>query len=127
MPVTITTRAAKGSALSHAEMDANLSNLKAAVDLAKKETTLVTANTVLGVLNTIIVNATTNPVTLTLPPVATSLNKTYTVKRIDSAVGNMVVVDGNASETIDGGLTTNLTTQYHVVHLICDGVTWHKI
>lgn len=34
MPATVTTRAAKGSALTNTEMDANLTNLKAAADAA---------------------------------------------------------------------------------------------
>src|SRR4030066_58325 len=105
MPVSVTLRSVKGSALSHTEMDTNLSNLKAAVDLAKLETVTVTANTTLAQLNTILVDATANAVTLTLPAAASNIDKVYTIKRIDSAIGNAVVIDGNASETIDGAIT----------------------
>jgi hypothetical protein len=47
----------------------------------------------------------------------------YHIKKIDSGAGN-VIIDGNASETIDGATTYTLTTQYESVTIVSDGATW---
>jgi hypothetical protein len=64
--------------------------------------------------------------TRTLPAVASSANVILTIKKVDSGAGN-VIVDGNASETIDGGLTYSLVNQYQFVRLLCDGAAWFVI
>lgn len=58
--VAITTRAGKGSELTHAEMDANLTNLKAAADAAAVATRVVSATTTA----TLTVNADTTDVSI---------------------------------------------------------------
>jgi hypothetical protein len=62
--------------------------------------------------------------TRTLPAVSTSTNVILVIKKIDSGSGS-VIVDGNASETIDGGLTYTLVNQYQYVRLHCDGSAWY--
>ena len=39
-------------------------------------------------------------------------------------VAGTVVVDGNASETIDGGLTATLSTQYEAITIVSDNANW---
>ena len=50
-------------------------------------------------------------VTLTLPVARTVLGRVYKVKKM-SADANVVTLDGNGSETIDGAATVTWTTQY---------------
>lgn len=74
----------------------------------------------------ILADATSNAITITLPAAATNNERVLNIKKIDS-VGNNVTIDGNASETIDGGLTAVLTVQYESITIICDGSNWHII
>lgn len=61
-------------------------------------------------------------VTITLPACASHNGRQYHVKKLGTT-GN-VTIDGNASETIDGGLTAVLTAQYESVGLVCDSSNW---
>ena len=61
-------------------------------------------------------------VTVTLPAVASSGGKRYEVKKLGSTAN--VVVDGNASETIDGTVTQTISLQYDSLGLVCDGTEW---
>lgn len=61
--------------------------------------------------------------TLTLPAAAESEGRIITVKAMDA--GNSVIVDGNASETVDGAANSDLTTDYNYVTVVCDGAAWH--
>jgi hypothetical protein len=36
-----------------------------------------------------------------------------------------VIIDGAGAETIDGGLTATLTTQFESLTIISDGSNWH--
>jgi hypothetical protein len=71
----------------------------------------------------IVVDASGGAVTITLPAAAISKGRIYNIKKTDASV-NALIVDGNASETIDGALTVNTTTQYHAFTLVCDGANW---
>jgi len=86
----------------------------------------VTANSVADKKSIIYCDATAGNVTITLPAVANSLNLTYYIKKIDASV-NTVIIDGNASETIDGATTKTLSSQWEVVSLHCNGSTWYLI
>lgn len=55
--------------------------------------------------------------TITLQAVATAKQKPYYIKKIDSS-GNAMVIDGNASETIDGAANVSTTVQYTSYTLI---------
>lgn len=62
--------------------------------------------------------------TLTLPAVADSEGKHYFFKKTDNNA-NVITIDGNASETIDGATTyTGLSSQYKFLHIFCDGSEW---
>lgn len=69
-------------------------------------------------------DATAGSVTATLPAAASAGSGfTVAIKKLDSSA-NAVVIDGNASETIDGATTVSLTLQYDTVVLVCDGTNW---
>lgn len=59
---------------------------------------------------------------VTLPPVASSAGKTYNIKNIGTGT---ITIDGNNSETIDGGLTAKLTVQYENLTISSDGSVWY--
>ena len=62
----------------------------------------------------------------TLPAASTVTGKIYHIKKIDAGVG-LVTIDGNASETIDGDLTPDITAQYESFMIVSDGSNWHVI
>lgn len=59
-------------------------------------------------------DATSGNITATLPALSGATNRVYVIKKIDSS-GNTCTVDGNASETIDDGLTATLSMQYESI------------
>jgi hypothetical protein len=62
--------------------------------------------------------------TVTLPAAANMTGKELTIVKTDSSLTNIITIDGNASETINGSLTTTLNTQYESVTIVCDGSNW---
>lgn len=62
--------------------------------------------------------------TLTLYPAAGNSGRIITIKKTSSDT-NTLTIDANASETIDGALTTTMHTRYETLKLICDGSNWH--
>lgn len=71
----------------------------------------------------ILCDCTSNNVIVTLPAAAFSLNRLFQIKKTDSST-NSVVIDGNASETIDGIATVSISTQYECITVVCDGTEW---
>jgi hypothetical protein len=70
-------------------------------------------------------NATSAGFTVTLLAAATAGNGfRIGIKKTDSSA-NVVTVDGNSSETIDGSTTFALGSQYETVWLRCDGSNWY--
>lgn len=64
--------------------------------------------------------------TITLVAAATAGSGFHlTIKKKGSTAN--VIIDGNASETIDGALTATLTTQYESITIISDGSNWNII
>jgi len=91
-------------------------------------TTLVTATThAAGISDTYILaddDTAGAAITITLPAAATiGEGGKINVKKL-GVTGN-VIIDGNASELIDGATTATLTTQYEAVTLVCNGTTWY--
>jgi hypothetical protein len=62
-------------------------------------------------------------ITITLPAVSGNSGLTYTIMKVDSGAGT-VVIDANASETINGDLTYTLKNQYDTVEIVSNGTTW---
>lgn len=65
--------------------------------------------------------------TVTLYAAAGNVGKVLKIKKVDSSLVNVITIDGNLSETIDGQLTTTLNTIYEEVELLCDGSNWHLL
>lgn len=70
-----------------------------------------------------LVDASGGTVTITLPAAADSTGKTITIKKTDTTT-QAVVIDGNGSETIDGGTEARIETPYVALKLHCDGTEW---
>lgn len=68
-------------------------------------------------------DCTSNAITISLPAASTMAGRWLNVKKIDST-GNVVTIDPNGSETIDGATTISLTMQYESVTLYSDGTEW---
>jgi hypothetical protein len=64
--------------------------------------------------------------TITLPAAASSAGQSLTIRKTD-ATAFPVLIDGNASETIDGETGIYLTLQYESVTVQCDATGWHII
>lgn len=71
----------------------------------------------------IVADATAGAITLTLPPAAMVAGRIYAFKRINSGA-NAVIIDGYASETIDGAATHTLTPQWNSLTIMTNGVAW---
>jgi hypothetical protein len=74
----------------------------------------------------IIADATAGAITMTLPPAALVPGRIYAFKRINAGANN-VVVDGYASETIDGATTYTLSSQWAGVTVMSNGTAWFII
>lgn len=74
----------------------------------------------------LICNATGGAITMALPPAALVPGRIYVFKRINSGA-NAVVIDPNASETIDGAATYTLSAQWNSVTIMSNGTAWFII
>lgn len=73
---------------------------------------------------TILVDATAGNLTMTLLAAATAANGfEISFKKTDATV-NTVIIDGNASETLDGSATYTITEENECVTFVCDGSNW---
>lgn len=73
-----------------------------------------------------ICDAASGAFTITLPATSGIDGRIYQIKKIDSST-NIVTVDGNASETIDGALTFLITSQYDSITVQTNGTNWYII
>lgn len=64
--------------------------------------------------------------TLTLPAVSGNSGLSYIIKKISSDA-NVLTIDANASETIDGALTATLSVQYEAIQIFCNGSVWYIV
>lgn len=93
------------------------------VQLGVNVRTVTAGFTVLPSDDTILADATSGAFTLTLPAAAGLDGKSYTIKKTDST-NNIVTIDANASELIDGLLTYQLTGQYTSLAIVASGGAW---
>jgi hypothetical protein len=95
------------------------------VSLSKRDNvTTVSASTytALGTDDFIVGSTASNTVTITLPPVSNYIGKTYTFKR--SGANNMII-DGDASELIDGATTRTLSTDGDKLEIKGTSTRWY--
>ncbi len=89
----------------------------------------VTGDTTLDDTHSMVLVDASGNVTITLPAAAsvfdsiTGIGKIYRIKKID-ADADTVTIDGDGSETIDGGATAVLTVQYESITLQSTGSEW---
>ena len=76
--------------------------------------------------DSVILCAASSAWTLTLYAASGNSGRQLIIKKTDSSA-NAVTVDGNASETIDGGTTAAITTQFESITIVCDGSNWHIV
>ena len=92
--------------------------------LSQKTTTITSATTLDNTHNIILCN--TGSYTVTLPAASSNTNRVYAIKNIDTD-GDDITIDGNASETIDGTTTFNLSTYNQTITIASDGSNWFII
>ncbi len=96
------------------------------------KTTTITSNTTLTTAHsTIFADASSGTITVTLPAASGNTGLIYTFYKIDISApatggGNLLTVDGNASETIGGTLQKVMmsNTGQSRLKIICDGSNW---
>ena len=98
------------------------------ISLATIMTTRVIATTSTALItdDLILVNASAGTVTVNLPAASTVPGKVYVIKKIDSSV-NIMTIDPNGSETIDGLATMVIAIQYETLKIVSDGSVWWMI
>jgi len=72
---------------------------------------------------TILADATSGAITITLPAAASAAETIFTIKKKD-VTSNIVTVDANGAELIDGSTTYDLSTQYEAIKIQSDGSAW---
>lgn len=92
--------------------------------LSHRTTTITSATTLDNTHNIILCN--TGSYTVTLPPASSNTNRLYTIKNID-VDGDVITIDGNGSETIDGATTFDLSAYNEAVTIASDGSNWFII
>ena len=75
---------------------------------------------------TILADAAAGAITMTLPSAASSIERIFTIKKKD-VTANIVTVDADSSELIDGATTYTLGTQYEAIKIQSDGSAWWVI
>ena len=95
------------------------------IEGASTTSVVATTYTTLSTDNTILANNASG-ITITLLAAATAGDGfKLTIKNVGSS--GSITIDGDGTETIDGGLTAILTTQYESITIVSDGSNWHII
>jgi hypothetical protein len=87
-------------------------------------TAVKTANYTASGWDAVLCDTSAGTFTVTLP--ASSSGDQVLVKMVGTGT-NIVTIDGNGTETIDGSLTKTLLAQYESLLLLADGSNWHII
>ncbi len=89
---------------------------------------VISKNSVYTAVNgdVILADATTAGFTIDLPVASLNQNGRIDVIKTD-VTANVVTIDGDTTETINGSLTQTLTAQYDSFTLVCDGFNWFII
>jgi hypothetical protein len=82
--------------------------------------------TVLATDRTILADSTSGAITINLPAAASNTGRVLKIKKTNAG-GNLVTIDGNSAETIDGEATATLWFQNDVYELVCDGSNWYAL
>lgn len=96
---------------------------------ASKWTSIITVSanyTITTDDDVVLVNTTGGSRTISLPAAATVTGLSVLIKKI-SVDANVVTIDGNAAETIDGDPTEILTAQWQMVRIKSNGTAWFVV
>ena len=85
--------------------------------------TKTTTYTALSTDRYILADVTAGGFTITLPTAASIDGVDYIVKKVDSTT-NVVTIDANGAETIDGGSDLSIAQQYTSYTVVSDGSNW---
>ena len=64
---------------------------------------------------------------ITLPPAGNVTGKHLKFIYTDTGTSNALTIDGNGSETINGTITTVLTSQFETLTIVSDGSNWQVL
>ncbi len=87
-------------------------------------TTITSDTTITTSFVVVLCDASGGNITTTLLTAVGNSGRWFVIKKIDSSA-NTVIIDSNGSETIDGGLTATLTSQFESINIVSDGSNWH--
>lgn len=83
-----------------------------------------TANYTLTASDTIVLgNATSGPLTFTLPSAVGLEGREFKIKKTDTSA-NAITINTSSSQTIDGGPTVSLASQWQYLNVVSDGTNW---
>ena len=104
-------------------LDANVTKAKLATGARDATAASKSSDDTLDLTEDLIyVDSTSATVTVTLPAASSSSGHEYRIIKTVSA--NTVVIDGNASETINGATTQTMYQQYETMTIWCNGSEW---
>ena len=127
MPVDLLLRADNGSALTHTEMDNNMTLLQDAVNASRLESISITTDTSITVnYRMIIADASGNTIVGTLPLAADAANMLFVFIKTDSTA-NTVTVQAQGIETINGASSQAISSQWGVLRIFCDGIAFYIV
>ncbi len=85
----------------------------------------ITTNITLNSLHsTVLIDATAGPVTVTLPSVANFNNRVFIIKKVDNQTQNIVTIQANGAETIDGQTSQQINSQWTSMTIHSNGTAW---
>lgn len=115
----------RANVLDHLGLVADIAALTAAVAM-RFAITSQTTTYVASVWDFVLADASGAAFTVTLPTAAASGDGgTVVVKKTDASA-NLVTVDGDGAETIDGAASMTLAVQWESVTLVSSGTAWYK-
>ncbi len=105
---------------------APLSTLDVSGSLGLKVTSLSSATTLSAAHNVVLASDAGGSFTITLPAAASNAARTYYIKKTNSS-SDIITIDGNGAETIDGATTLVLYIQNDACRIVCDGSAWYVL
>lgn len=71
-----------------------------------------------------VIGASSAAMTLTLPTAVGCTGKQFTIKKTDPGLSNIITIDGNSTETIDGFQTVSLGRENEAITIVSNGSNW---
>lgn len=97
-------------------------NIKVATEINLGPLVVTSDATLDGNYRNVLADASGGNITITLPATSTGVYE-FRIKKIDSTT-NIITVDGNGSEQIDGALTQVISSQYVTLVIVNNATAW---